>query len=254
MDHREFETALYKEKELPGYDFEKEEGKKILMNRNRLKSIQMKALIVVALTVPATLLTALTTKAGIGTYASWDSVSLNMSQITGMKVATFSIILNILCVASQMIVLRKEFTVRLFLQLPYAIVYGSLTNYFYYHVLVFEFHSYVFRLLACIASIIGVGMALGFLASLGIVGMPIETTSGIFSNRFQIDYGVLRISFDVACTVVSLLLSLVFKLPLAIREGTILALFLLGGTEKIVLKYFRPVSEKLRRYLARYEV
>ena len=49
----------------------------------------------------------LSMKADIGVCACWDSVSMNVYQITGIKVGTLSIVGNLACVAIQLLILKK---------------------------------------------------------------------------------------------------------------------------------------------------
>ena len=103
-----------------------------------MKKIGLKLLFVFVLTLSAAFFTALMLKAAIGTYACWDALSVNISQITGLKVANFSIIMNVSCVFLQFLILRKDFQASKLLQIPFAILFGTLVNFFYYNILIFD--------------------------------------------------------------------------------------------------------------------
>lgn len=210
-----------------------------------MKKLSFRILLVLSLTICATFFTALTMKASIGTYACWDALSVNISQLTGLKVAHFSIIMNISCVLLQIAVLKKDFQPIRFLQIPYVTLFGMLVNFFYYNVLTFELHHYWIRFLFCIISITGVAFFLGFLTSLNLVTLSVETTCKVISGKFAIDFAALRVGIDVFCIAASILLSLIFGITFTIREGTFIAMFLLGPPENIFMKSIHPAAQRL---------
>ncbi len=201
--------------------------------------------LMILLTLGATFFTALTMKASIGTYACWDALSVNVAQLTGLKVAHFSIIMNVIFVFLQILMLRKDFKLSRLLQIPFVILFGTLVNFFYYNVLDFDLQNYFLRLLLCIISIVGVSFFLGFLTSLQLVTLSVETTCSIASGKYAIDYAVLRVGIDVFCIIASVILSFVFDLTYTIREGTFIAMLMLGPLEKWFMKLFsRTFSER----------
>lgn len=210
-----------------------------------MKKIGLRLFLIFILTLSATFFTALMLKAAIGTYACWDALSVNVSQLTGLKVANFSMLMNVSCVFLQFLMLRRDFQLSKLLQIPFAILFGTLVNFFYYNILTFDVHSYMPRLALCILSVIGVAFFLGFLTSLNLVNISVETTCNIISGKYAVDYAALRVGIDVICIAVSIVLSLIFHLDFTIREGTLIAMMLLGPLEKQFMKIFRPVSEKL---------
>lgn len=210
-----------------------------------MKKIGFRLLLVFLLTLCAAFFTALMLKAAIGTYACWDALSVNISQLTGLKVANFSMIMNVSCVFLQFLLLRREFQAVKLLQIPFAVLFGVLVNFFYYNVLVFDVHSYGVRFSLCVISVVGVAFFLGFLTSLNLVNISVETTCNIISGKYAVDYAYLRVGIDVICIAASVALSLAFSLPFTIREGTVIAMLLLGPLEKQFMKIFRPISEKI---------
>ncbi len=210
-----------------------------------MKKIGFRLLLVFLLTLCAAFFTALMLKAAIGTYACWDALSVNISQLTGLKVANFSMIMNVSCVFLQFLLLRKDFQAVKLLQIPFAVLFGVLVNFFYYNVLVFDVHSYGVRFSLCVISVVGVAFFLGFLTSLNLVNISVETTCNIISGKYAVDYAYLRVGIDVICIAISVALSFIFGLSFTIREGTVIAMLLLGPLEKQFMKIFRPISEKI---------
>lgn len=209
-----------------------------------MKKKAFQLLLILISTICATFFTALTLRANIGTYACWDALSVNVSQLTGLKVAHFSMIMNVLCVLLQILMLRKDFNPSRLLQIPFVILFSSCVNFFYYNVLAFELHNYLIRFLLCILSIVGVAFFLGVITSMNVITLSVETTCSIASGKYSINYAVLRIGIDVICIVASLSLSLIFGLTFSIREGTFIAMVLLGSLEKVFMDLFQKISEK----------
>ena len=187
----------------------------------------------------------LSMKADIGVCACWDSVSMNVYQITGIKVGTFSIVGNLASVAIQLLILKKEFPPVKFLQIPVAILFGIVTNAVYYHVLVFEIHSYFVRMLLWALSYIGLALFIGALTIMDIITMPVEGTCYIISSRYGIDFAKLRLSADAACIIISLALTFAFGLTLKIREGTIAGMLVLGPLMGWCMKWEKKVLEHI---------
>ena len=151
----------------------------------------------------------LSMKADIGVCACWDSVSMNVYQITGIKVGTFSIVGNLACVAIQLLILKKDRFQpdEISTCIPASILFGIVTNAVYYHVLVFEIHSYFVRMLLWALSYIGLALFIGALTIMDIITMPVEGTCYIISSRYGIDFAKLRLSADAACIIISLALT-----------------------------------------------
>lgn len=210
-----------------------------------MKKTIFRLTLITALTLCATFFTALTMKADIGVYACWDALSINMSQLLNLKVAHFSIIMNVTCVFFQILMLRKDFQLSKLLQIPFVIFFGMLVNFFYYNILTFDLHNYVIRFVLCIISIIGVAFFLGLLTSSNLVTLSVETTCNIASGKYAVDYAVLRVGIDVFCIVVSIALSLIFGLSFTIREGTFISMLLLGPLEQKFMKFSAPLSRKI---------
>ena len=77
---------------------------------------------------------ALGLKAAVGVGA-WDAFSQATSMVTGIKVGTFSMMMNISCVLVQVVVLKKDFKMISFLQIFMAILLGFFVNIVFYEVL-----------------------------------------------------------------------------------------------------------------------
>ncbi len=204
------------------------------------------ALIFVLITLAAASQT-LSLKANIGVCACWDALSLNIYEITGLKVGTFSILANLCVVAIQFAILGRDFHPVRLLQIPVAMLYGTVMNLIYYHVLTFELTSYGMRLLFCVLSYVGLGIFLGGVTLLDLIPMPTEGTCYAIHRKFRISFSKVRISLDAALIVSSIALSLLFGLSFKIREGTLIGMLLLGPLEQFFMRLEGSLFPSLRR-------
>lgn len=171
-------------------------------------------------------------KADIGLCAYWDSVSLNVYQLTGFKVGTFSIIGNLICVLIQILMLRKDFHPIRFLQIPVAVIFGVVVNFVYYRIFTFDLNGYPIRVLFWAISYLGLAVFIGGLNLLGAVQIPVEGMYYTASSKYGIDFAKLHIAGDAILIAISLSLSLIFGLSIKIREGTIGGMLVLGPLTK----------------------
>lgn len=184
--------------------------------------------------------------ANIGVCACWDSVSLNVYELTGFKVGDFSIVMNCVLVSVQLLILRKRFPKIKLLQVPAAVLFGVMVNFFYYQILDFELPSYAMRVLFWGISMVGLGVCCAVLNVIDLIAMPPEVTSSTISKEFHLSYGKLRVGVDAGCIAVSLALTLFFGLSFKFREGTVGGMLILGPLTGVLMKKFRPQMEKLK--------
>lgn len=205
----------------------------------------MKCFIMLGALAAAALFQTFALKADIGVTACWDSVGMNISQITEMKVGTFTMIMGVVIVLLQFIVLKKDFSPFRFLQLPGTIFYGSIMNYLYYNVFTFEISSYGVRVLLCVMSVVGMAVFLGITTCLNLVPTPTEAACYAITEKYHLNFGKLRLTVDITCIVISVLLSLVFGLSMKVREGTVVGMVILGPLMGACIKREKKLIDKL---------
>ena len=210
------------------------------------KKMVIYGLLVLILTGGTAFSQTLALKANIGVCACWDAIGLNIYEMFGIKVGTFGMIMNIMCVLVQFFVRRKEFQLRKLLQVPYAVLFGVLVNFFNYDVLTFELDSYAMKVVFVILSYVGLSFFLGLLLLLNLIAMPSETMCNVISGKYEVDYAKVRISLDAVSILVSIALSLIAGLSFKVREGTVIGMLMLGSLEKVSMNIFRPYIEKIK--------
>lgn len=228
----------------PGIIMKEKAGRGTLpMNKKRL-AVQF--LLLTLLTAGTAFAQTLALKANIGVCACWDAVGLNIYEIFGLRVGTFSMIMHIICVSVQLLIQRKEFDVWKVLQIPYVVIFGTFLNFFYYDVMTFELKGYAIKVLFVILAYVGLALFLGPLLLLNLVNMPSEAMCIVISGKYEKDYAKVRVSLDALCILASVVLSLVGGVSLKVREGTVIGMLLLGPLEKVSMNFFRPYIQKIK--------
>ena len=199
------------------------------------------------LTVLSASAQALVLKADIGVCACWDSVSSNVYSLCGLKVGTFSIIANTICLGIQFLVLRRNFSPKRLLQLPGAILYGATTNFVYYNLLTFEPGPYYMRVIWLIAGFLALAVFSGTSTYIDLIPTPPEALCRVLSKRTGKPFGLYRTGIDVLCIAASVILSLAFGLSLKVREGTLIGMVLLGPVMGAVIKGEERISRQRPR-------
>ncbi|MDD3809797.1 MAG: hypothetical protein PHS94_05950 [Erysipelotrichaceae bacterium] len=202
-----------------------------------------------AVVIPAMIITAmgasLGIKAAVGVGA-WDALSISVCQVIGLKVGTFSMIMNITCVAIQLAILKKDFKIVHASQVLVSVMLGGVVNFMIYNVFArFTITSYAINLGLLLLSVIICSIAISVIMTVNLVTFPLESCCMVIANKLNKNFGTLRQMVDVAAIVISLGLSLAFADPIQVREGTVIAMILFGPLLNLIMPRLQPGMEKL---------
>ena len=164
-------------------------------------------------------------KAAVGVSA-WDALNLSVSQLSGVKIGTTIIIMNGLFVVLQFFMLRSEFGISHLLQMAVIFIFGVFINFTTDYILTMEFNNYYLRLITYIVSVSLSAYNLGAILALDIVSFPAEGFCRVYSDKYGANFTKVRFTIDVVSIVLSLAITFFFKLPLVVREGTIIGALL----------------------------
>lgn len=183
-------------------------------------------------------------KGAIGVGA-WDAFGQTISLMTGIKVGYLSIMLNISCVVAQILILRKEFKIIQILQIGLAIVLGVVINFFFYTVLssvvINQYYiSFIFAVVGIVICAFGVSMVM----AINLCPLPLEGLCNAISKKINYPFGKIRQLVDVISIVVILLMAVIFKLELMVREGTVIGMLIFGPLLTIFMKKITPYLDK----------
>jgi len=177
---------------------------------------------------------ALSVKANLGTspiscvpYVYCLGLPFTMGEIT--------IVMHLVFVLLQVVLLRREFQPVQLLQLPIALVFGGLTD-LTLHLVCASVHStrYLDQGLLCLASCALVSFGVYLEVKARVVYLAGEGLSVAIAKVFQLDFGKVKVGFDVSLVSIGLASSgLLLHHLRGIREGTLAAALLVGSLVRL---------------------
>lgn len=192
------------------------------MKQDTLKFIQKSFVLLTCVTVVSMFATFLI-HANIG-MGSVEALNSSMGLLTGIKIGTVAVIVNVFLILLQIIILCKEFQLIQLLQLPIVLLQGTIINFFLYEILhTVQFDSYTERLIIVIVCSVVNGIMLGLLAAIQFISFPLEAACLAIHQKMNWDFGKVRFSFDIFNMLFSLAISLYLSSHLNVREGTIIS-------------------------------
>lgn len=182
----------------------------------------------------------LTIKAAVG-LGAFDALNQSIAFLTGFRIGDIITVNQLIFVAVQFFILKKNAGLRIVLQIPLAAIFGQLINFYLYTVLeAIEFNSYFIRIFMFVVGIVWVSFFISVIMALDIVTMPLENLSMVIANAINKPFGIIRQTFDIIFVILALALTFIFSLPFTIREGTIIGAILFGP----LMAFFIPKIEQ----------
>ena len=180
------------------------------------------------------------TELGMGTF---DGMSATIADVLGMKIGTFSIIINFSLIICQILIEGKSFSRLQLLQFPNVLLCGTVLNFFTYTVFgSLRIESYLLRLLiSALSNVIRAAGVMMILES-DIVRSAMEGLVQLVCERRNWRLGRAMMVMDAVYIAVSLSLSLIFKTPYRIREGTVIAMLMFGPCLDIIRKPVKKIK------------
>lgn len=171
-------------------------------------------------------------------------------KFTFLSLGTWLNIWNSILVASQILILRKDFKIGQLMQFVIAYLMGCFTDLSMFFIVNIPMVNYPVRLLTVLLGVVilAVGVSLSFIAN--VLLNPGEAFVRVIAGKLNKNIGDVKIAFDVFCVVSAVILSLIFfdfKI-VGVREGTIIAVLLTGTIVKILN---RLVKDPINKFLAK---
>lgn len=187
----------------------------------------------------------LSIKAAVGVGA-WDALSLSVSTVIGMKIGTFSMILNISCVVLQLLMLGKRFKPIALLQVFVAILLGYVVNFMYYTVFAnVVIDSYFVNLTLFVISIVVIVIGVANIMAMNFISFPLEGACLVISDRFNLNFGKVRQGVDILSIIIALGVALGFQNAITVREGTVIGMLMFGPLLDRIMRFVKPKLEKI---------
>jgi uncharacterized protein len=188
---------------------------------------------------------ALGLKAAVGVGA-WDAFSQATSTVIGIKVGTFSMMMNLSCVLVQMVILKKDFKLLSFLQIFMAILLGFFVNIVFYDVLGgVIINSYIINMLIYLGSLLVIIMAVALIMSINFLSFPLEAACMAVASKTKLKFGTIRQLVDVFSIIGAIVIAISFNNPIPIREGTVIGMLLFGPMIAWFIPRFTPLVKRM---------
>lgn len=176
-----------------------------------------------------------------------SSVANVMSiKFSALSIGYWLIIWNCVLIAGQIVILKKEFKLYQLLQIPLSFLFGYFTDFGMWIVSFIPVKVYPMQLvmLAIGIIILGFGVAISVIAN--VIMNSGEAIVYAISTKYKLEFGNVKVVFDISCVLLSIILSLVFfnfKI-LGTREGTIISAVCTGFVVKFYIRHLKTSIEK----------
>ena len=159
------------------------------------------------------------------------------------SVGTTTIIMNIMFVLIQIGILRRDYEWFQLLQIPAAIVFGTMIDVAEYVIAPIDVSNYFQQWLLCIIGIVLIALGVSVEVMANLVTTAGEGIVLAICKKAPIRFGNMKVIFDVTLVCIAIVLSLVFLKTLdGIREGTIAAALFVGQVTKQTNKVTKGIE------------
>ena len=186
-------------------------------------------------------------KASLGT-SPISSVPYATACVSGLTVGTTTIIMNCIFVAMQMLILRRRYQWFQLLQIPAAVVFGTMIDLGTLVLAPLPAGGYALQWLLCAVGTLLVALGVSVEVAAGLVTTAGEGVVLAICQVLPVRFGTMKVIFDVTLVCLSVTIGLVFLGRVeGVREGTVAAALLVG---LLTRRFQKPVEAMRRRCLA----
>lgn len=177
----------------------------------------------------------LTIKANIGNNA-WDAFALLLSNILGIKIGYIAMVLNGSTIVGQLLIERRDFQKRQYLQVINVFAAGQIFNLFVYKLLgSFIPIDLCSRIIIATAGCVIAGLGIAIMAETNFVRNSLEGLCDVIAIRVSSTLGKIRRYLDMMIIVSIILITMTWEVPWVIGIGTIISMVVFG----VSIDFFR---------------
>ena len=185
---------------------------------------------------------ALSTRPGLGT-----SLITSLPYVTTFKfpwtLGMATIVINLLFILAQFIILKRRFGWSHIAQLPTLLAFGFFIDFGMWLTNLYIPESYFLRVTEEVIGCLFLAVGIGFQLIANISLMPGDGFIRVVSEEYHIPFGTVKICFDSTIVISAIIFSLCcFQNITGVREGTVIAAFLVGYFIKLQLGVMRKVK------------
>ena len=187
---------------------------------------------------------ALSIKANLGT-SPISSLPYVLSLITPLTVGNATILMHCVLIALQILILRKNYQLFQLLQLPVALLFGYLTDFSIALIDSITCTSYLQQVFVCLMGILFVGIGVWMEVRSQVITLAGEGLILAVCQVGSIQFGTMKVIFDVSLVVISCILGLIFLGGIyGVREGTVAAAICVGLITKLITHIVDSLMKK----------
>ncbi|MFV0396249.1 MAG: hypothetical protein ACK5LC_18010 [Coprobacillaceae bacterium] len=187
----------------------------------------------------------LTLKAAVG-LGALEALGQSLHDISKIPVGTCGMILNFICIGLQIVILKRSFKYTQLLQIPLNILLGFIVNIFIYDVLsTITINSYILNIIILLIGYLICAFSIGALIALDIVTFSLEATCLAISDLLKKEFYIVRQVVDGILIIICIILSLLYDIPISVREGTIIGMIVLAPITQYAIKMWTVLLKKI---------
>ena len=188
---------------------------------------------------------ALSSKSSIGVSPS-ASLAYVLSMIFPWSMGTFTMIVNALFVIIQILLLRKNYKPINLLQLLVVFAFGYFTDLTLAIVAPLQINAYWLKLILSVVSCLIMALGVFLEVKAALILMAAEGAISAISDKLHLEFGTVKIIIDWVFIALSTAISLlVFHRLNGVREGTVIAAFLVGFFTRIYNRHIHFLDKFL---------
>lgn len=187
----------------------------------------------------------LVTKANLGT-SPISSIPYVLSLKFPFTLGNFTIVYNLVLIALQIIILRKNFKIENILQIPVAVMFGYFIDFTMYLLFWLDPQNYFMKIIALLLGcfVLGFGVYIEVLAD--VVMLAGESFVRAIVQTWNTNFGITKIIVDSSMVIIAGVLSFaIFGRLNGLREGTVVAALSVG----FIARLFGEKLEAIKPYL-----
>lgn len=167
-------------------------------------------------------------KASLG-QSIFNTLAVTLSSLSNLKVGTIINILNICFWFSSVPIRKSRPNTSDLLQIFAVLLNGIFINLFINNILsMLVLDTYVPNLALFVIGILLTSSSLGLLIAIGVVKFPFESLCLEIEEKYYLSFTRIRFGFDILFIIIIAFMTLFFKTPLVLREGTLISLLCLS--------------------------
>lgn len=177
---------------------------------------------------------ALSTKAGLG-VTPVSSIPFAVSLGTPLTLGNITIIVQLIYIACEIAILRKEFKPVNLLQLLVVFVFGYFTDFSVWIIRGIVPTNYVMQWVICILAMFVIAFGIKMEVTAGVMMLPVDALMALIARKWKIDFGKVKVTFDSSQVVIAIICSLLLMHRVeGVREGTVAAAIFVG----MIIKFY----------------